>query len=406
MKSLIAFSLKRRFINATSLVIHVIFLTVIGCAVFSDHIINAWFPSLLQPTELVVNEQLSRPLNSLLDGLDFKISFAPAYQQDTHPLYLAKENNDWKLYSRYQVEPQILQKILLLVQDIEYVLLSQQYSESTLSPLIQAMHPNVINIVANQNQQLSVEKQHLVFMLLSTIYFMMLGFCSIIATEVVNEKSFKVLEIILTSVSAKTHFLSKIIIGWLTIIIQLGLNGLEILLWLVIRNQFDQGEAFIQMLKRMSLLPLEGNTFTEIIAGLNLSMNLFLVCFIILLFFFVGILFVQVIMVILSSYVNSVEESSGIQGPCYIVLLAIYYFALMINTPYHMTEGIGYYLSFCPFFSMIFMPCRLILQTVPWFELLLSFIFSAGAFILLCSLGSRYYEKGILNQRRQKQPLL
>ena len=37
--------------------------------------------------------------------------------------------------------------------------------------------------------------------------------------EVIYEKSTKTLELILTSVSAKAHFLSKMVVGWLAIFI-------------------------------------------------------------------------------------------------------------------------------------------------------------------------------------------
>lgn len=43
-------------------------------------------------------------------------------------------------------------------------------------------------------------------MVVTGIYFMMLSFATTVANEVVYEKATKTLELILTSVSARTHF--------------------------------------------------------------------------------------------------------------------------------------------------------------------------------------------------------
>lgn len=90
------------------------------------------------------------------------------------------------------------------------------------------------------------------------------------------------------------------------------------------------------------------------------------------------------ILVILSSFIANVEEAGNIQAPFYLILMGVYYFALSVNTPYQMSEGIGFILSFLPFFSMLFMPCRLLIQNVSMFELMLSYMipFSAIFFVV------------------------
>ena len=98
-----------------------------------------------------------------------------------------------------------------------------------------------------------------------------------------------------------------------------------------------------------------------------------------------------------SSFIANVEEAGNIQAPFYLILMGVYYFALSVNTPYQMSEGIGFILSFLPFFSMLFMPCRLLIQNVSMFELMLSYMISFSAIFFVVKKGSAVYQRGVLD---------
>ena len=102
-------------------------------------------------------------------------------------------------------------------------------------------------------------------------------------------------------------------------------------------------------------------------------------------------------MVIVSSFISNIEEAGNVQAPFYIIMLIVYYLAISLNTPYHLNEGIGYYFSFIPFLSMLFMPCRILQGAVTFYEMGLSFFFACTAFLLLAKSGSRIYQKGVLD---------
>ena len=125
-----------------------------------------------------------------------------------------------------------------------------------------------------------------------------------------------------------------------------------------------------------------------------------------LVFLVLGILFLQMIMVIVSSFVTSIEESSNVQAPCYLILLVIYYFTLFVNNPYQMSEGIGYILSFVPFFSMLFMPCRLLIQNVSTYEIAIALFMAITAIIFILDFGLYFYKQGILDNKKMKRKLI
>ena len=117
----------------------------------------------------------------------------------------------------------------------------------------------------------------------------------------------------------------------------------------------------------------------------------------IILFLALGILLVQLIMVIVSSFVSSVEEAGNLQAPFYLVLLGIYYLVMAINNPYDLNEGIGFYLSFVPLINMLLMPCRLLISDVPIIQLFASIGCSLLFVAYVLYKGIPVYERGVLD---------
>ena len=101
-------------------------------------------------------------------------------------------------------------------------------------------------------------------------------------------------------------------------------------------------------------------------------------------------------MVCLASFIKSIEESSAIQAPVYIVLLIIYYLALAFNSPARLSEGLGYYFSMTPIFSMLFMPMRLLLINVSPYEIILGLVLNVMFLLITTYYGAYIYNIGIL----------
>ena len=401
MQVLIAFSLKRRFLNASTLLLNVLLALIITAAFFADEIVNFINPSLFdeQKVYMQVDEVVSEALMQMeMEGIVFETtdkSAAEIIEEDAKAYVLTHEEN-YQLITKYPID----ETTQLLFNEI----LTSVHQNLALSEVLQeeALAYSQIQIqVENEAMQKDVDvdpnKQNLIFMIITSIYFTMLSFSTSVANEVVYEKSTRQLELILTSVSAKTHFLSKMLIGWLSILLQLGCTIFFVILAFLLRNSYDQGIGLIELINQLQLIHFEEKTFGALLGSLHVEGAFIFQCIFIFIFLMLGIIFVQMLLSIIASFVNSVEQAGSIQSPFYLILLAIYYFALSINTPYQLSEGIGFYCSFLPVLNMLLMPSRLLVQNVPIIELLLSASISIFAMIILFEKGSSIYQKGVLD---------
>ncbi|MEA5026852.1 MAG: ABC transporter permease [Erysipelotrichaceae bacterium] len=404
MKHLIKFSLVRRFNNRSTIILNLLMIMLVGGVFFADKILLLINPDFLKPITIFLDAPLYEQL------ADFPEDITLYYLEEDQGEKINKnefrlsfsEAKGWVVTSQYAIDDLTSQKIDYLVRQFQQNNWAADKDPQLLNDLQEVMNPQISNEVISSAPEIDSAKQNLLFMVITSIYFMMLGFSSVIANEVVYEKTSKILELILTSVSARTHFISKMLIGWLTISIQAVLTGLILAGWFMIRQHFDRGTGLLTFFAQLKVLPFEALTFKELFVMLNIDRRILFSFLIVIAFLLMGILFLQMIMVIVSSFVISIEESSNVQAPCYLILLAIYYFTLSVNTPYQMSEGIGYYLSFVPFFSMLFMPCRLLIQSVPAYELFISLFTALLAIILTVDFGCHFYKQGILDNKPGK----
>lgn len=403
MSELVKFSLKRRFINTSTILLNIMLSLVLGAAFFADKIVDIINPQLFDERIIYLCNLDETITQSLLESEQTGIKFVISEED---PEALVKENNSIIAleYQQGYIMHTLYKADSILVASLS-ALLSQTHQTLALSSLVSSaeefesiMSPiNIENKVLNESVEVSEDRQNLIFMVITSIYFTMLSFSTTVANEVIYEKSTKTLELILTSVSAKAHFLSKMIVGWLAIFIQMLLVCVYVFMWFIIRNGVDQGSKLIAMASKAGLLNTGCKTFSELLGQVHIEPSFLLKLLFILAFLYTGILFIQMILVILSSFIANVEEAGNIQAPFYLILMGTYYFTLSVNTPYQMSEGIGFLLSFLPFFSMLFMPCRLLIQNVSLFELLLSYMISFGAIFLVVKEGSAIYQRGVLD---------
>lgn len=403
MSELVKFSLKRRFINTSTILLNIMLSLVLGAAFFADKIVDIINPQLFDERIIYLCNLDETITQSLLESEQTGIKFVISEED---PEALVKENNSTIAleYQQGYIMHTLYKADSILVASLS-ALLSQTHQTLALSSLVSSaeefesiMSPiNIENKVLNESVEVSEDRQNLIFMVITSIYFTMLSFSTTVANEVIYEKSTKTLELILTSVSAKAHFLSKMIVGWLAIFIQMLLVCVYVFMWFIIRNGVDQGSKLIAMASKAGLLNTGCKTFSELLGQVHIEPSFLLKLLFILAFLYTGILFIQMILVILSSFIANVEEAGNIQAPFYLILMGTYYFTLSVNTPYQMSEGIGFLLSFLPFFSMLFMPCRLLIQNVSLFELLLSYMISFGAIFLVVKEGSAIYQRGVLD---------
>jgi len=406
-KNLIKFSIKRRFLNKATILLNILLFILIGCGFFVDKLVLLINPDVFSPLTVYVDDQLWENKDYFFEDEAFYQLYHYENQDIKENEYvLYYEDQEWFVESLYSVNAVDMQKITIIIQQYQQNNWMSISESNQLDEVQDVLNPIIKSRVLSETLNIDSDKQNMMFVVITSIYFMMLSFSSVIANEVVYEKTSKILELILTSVSAKVHFLSKMFIGWLTIMIQALLTGMFFGFWFFYRQVYDHGHALLDFASKLGLIKVEASTFREFFIKLSIDHHIIGLFLLGLSFLFLGILFLQMIMVIVSSFVTSIEESSNIQSPCYLILLVIYYFALSINNPYQMSVGIGYYLSFVPFFSMLFMPCRLLLQTVPLYEIIISLSIALIAILLVIDFGGQVYKHGILDNKRINQKIL
>ena len=253
-----------------------------------------------------------------------------------------------------------------------------------------------INLVFDQ-ETFGVDylKQQLIMVLLTSIYFMMLNFIAVNSNEIILEKTSNVLALFLSCVSTFEHYCAKFISGIINVSAQIAGSICVIATFVFIRYQDDKGQGLFMMISKYLPIPLDDLNFNSFFSLFEFKMTDILVFLLSLIFLVIGIAVVQVLVLVLSARVKTSEEAGAIQGPFYLGLLILYYGSLSLNSSEQLSNGLGYVLSFTPVTSMLIMPMRIVSNTVPFFELLLSSLISLVSLLFILVILYPIYKKGL-----------
>lgn len=386
MKHLLKFTLKRRFLNKMMLYFLAIISVLTLLGVFVDKVVLFFNPS--------IGETITINLMNMDQQLFVETS-TYGYQFDEFArIRLEQRQEDFIITSPDQVDDLVLQQLQESIHQYHY---QHQFNQLESDEQAKFFNIQTVNIIEDfERVDDSSQKHHLAFYGITSIYFMMIGFASMIAQEIIAEKKANILELIGTSVSLKVHYYSKILSGWLSVLMQIGLIGSIVGLGLLLRMAFDNGVGWLQFMKDIGLLMSPLSSFSEVFTLLQGQGFLFIKVFLSLIYLFIGILTLQIFLVRLVLRVDTVEEAGAIQSPVYIVLLLLYYGAMLLNNPSSMQGGLALVLSFFPFFSMIFMPARILMYPVGFVQIFFSLLLSVGFFVFLLLSTERFYRAHIL----------
>lgn len=399
MKHIIKFSLDRRFKNKVTLILHVLMISVLSCVAFMDKIIEVLFVDANEKT-LVYYDSKYKSIYSEVDDQFFELKEG----KEESAINIFFEDN-WVIESTYNLDPVTSINLQSMMNSAISNAWFNTISEESAYTIANNISPEIIERTTSKSP-VGRDKMNMSMFLITGIYFAMLSFSTMIANEVVYEKTSRVLEIILTSVSTSTHYFSKMIVAWMTVMVQMFAVVTEIVIILGLRNLYDEGSGILKILSQYNFLEVEATTFKGLITTLGIDSKLVMILSVSLIYMLLGIVIVQMIMVTLSSFIKSIEESGAIQAPVYIVFLIVYYIALGLNTPAKLNDGIGYYLSLTPIVSMLFMPMRLLLVEVTVYEIMLGIILNVCTLVIFSYYGSKLYHYGILggfNFRKRKK---
>ncbi len=220
------------------------------------------------------------------------------------------------------------------------------------------------------------------------VFMLIIFLVQMIGAEVNEEKTTKSMEIIISNVSPKTHFLSKVISSNLFVIIQGGLLILFAILAVLVRfilgNGSIVGDFGSEIEQFTSTLSLVGVTDT-------LSYMLPIMLVMLLLTFFAYSLLAG----ILASMTTNLEDFQQLQTPIVIISLVGYYLSMMAGV----FKGSLFIKIMCyvPFISSMLAPTMYVMGQITLFDLIGSIVLLVLVIWLLIKYGLRIYKVGILN---------
>ena len=238
-------------------------------------------------------------------------------------------------------------------------------------------------------------------MIMSTVFptvilpfFMLVIFLvQMIGAEINEEKSSRSMEIIISNVSPKTHFFSKILSSNFFVMIQGLLLFLYGAIGLITRNMMSTSNVTTQVTDSIGKIwqTLEASGFADkLIYVIPLTLVLMILSF----------LAYSLIAGILASMTVNIEDYQQIQTPIILICLAGYYLSIMAG----MFDGSVFIkaLSFVPFISCLLAPALLIIGQISIFEVIIAIVILALFDYFVLKYGLKIYKIGILNYSTDK----
>lgn len=230
----------------------------------------------------------------------------------------------------------------------------------------------------------------IIFPVMILPFFMLTIFLvQMIGAEINEEKTTRGMEIIISNVSPRIHFFSKIIASNLFVLIQGGLLVLDVVIALIIKKYIGNNS--------LSYL-FGGLSITEIIKNLNeieiLDKLIYIIPLTLILMILTFIAY-SLLAGILASMTTNMEDYQQLQTPIIIISLAGYYLSIMAA----MFEGSLFIkiLAYLPFISSLLAPSLLILGQIQLIDFTISGIVLILTIYVLYKYGLKIYKVGILN---------
>ena len=221
-------------------------------------------------------------------------------------------------------------------------------------------------------------------------FFMLTMFLvQMIGAEINEEKTTRGMEIIISNVSPRVHFFSKLIASNLFVLIQGALLFVDVAIALIVRVFIGNG----------SLSNIAGDVdISSIIKSLSETGfidNLVYIIPITLILMILTFIAYSLVAGILASMTTNIEDFQQVQAPIIIVSLVGYYLSMMAA----MFDGsiIIRILSYVPFISALLAPALLVLGQIGIIDILIALIILIGTIYLLFKYGLKIYKVGILN---------
>lgn len=187
-------------------------------------------------------------------------------------------------------------------------------------------------------------------------------FGATIAQSVVEEKSTRIIEILLAAIPTRALLAGKIIGTSILAFGQIALLAAATIVGLTVTNQ------------------------TDLLAGLGAPVVWFV------LFFLVGFVLLAAMFAATGAMVSRMEDIGTTTTPVTMLIMLPYFLVIFFNSD----EAIMRVLSFVPFSAPVAMPLRLFLGTAEWWEPLAALALLLATTVVVIIIGARIYERSLL----------
>jgi ABC-2 type transport system permease protein len=211
-----------------------------------------------------------------------------------------------------------------------------------------------------------------------------------VSTDIVQEKTTKAIETILTSMSPETHFTSKV-----TGVLIFSIISAIALIIISLITEFLGSLIFGGNIAGASsdVVDLDPNSITNLLGSLNLVGGIF----ILILSLILGFAFIIIITGFMASFASGQEDVSATQTPIMLFNLVGFYMAMYL--PLAGTTGmqIVKILSFIPFFTPYVLPALVITNNMSILVALIPLAILLICVFLICKFLMPVYKISILN---------
>jgi len=225
------------------------------------------------------------------------------------------------------------------------------------------------------------------FFMLVTLVIQMIG------AEINEEKSTRSMEIIISNVSAKVHFFSKVLASNLFVVIQCILFLVYSLIGALIRGgtpKMDVVNSNIGDVSKVTNMINDTGVLNNVVSYIPFVLVLMLVT----------LLGYSLLAGILASMTTNMEDFQQLQTPMMVILLVGFYLSLMSA----MFDGALFIriVSYIPFISAILSPSLLLSGVIGIKDIILSTLLMIVVIYFLIKYGLKIYKEGILNYSSNK----
>ncbi|CAI3267883.1 ABC transporter permease [Enterococcus cecorum] len=300
----------------------------------------------------------------------------------------SKEVLEAKLLAKDSVETSTQLKLRMMLSQIQRQVSAQKLglSAQQLAQLDQQVPLTVNKVTVNDQGQLTKKQedgaavQMIIGFACTIILFLFIAnYANIIAQEIATEKGSRIMEIILSSTKASTHYYGKIM-G--VILVGLTQMAVYIPVFLFGLYQFKDNEQLAPFLASVDF-------------GTHFSWTLFLNIVLVALFVLTGIVQYAVLSAVAGSLVNRAEETSKAIMPV-MYLAMIGYFGGLVFSFTNTQSPILTITSYIPYWSSFAMPLRIVNEVVSYPGAFISLALNIVISTVVMVLSAKMYKANVL----------